>query len=337
MKVLIDQHLPFLFGHGGATTQVEQTCAALKQEGVDAEFLNWWDSGQNADLIHFFGTPPARYLNLAKTMHVPVVVHELFTETCNRPPAHLRWQGRLVQSLLAVPFGHGLKQKLGWEAYLKCSHNIVGLAAEKRVLQVVYRVPESRISIVPLGLGEAFLKADNKSREGQHLICTGTITERKCSVELATLARAAQVPVLFVGKPYSQSDPYWGRFKSLIDGQWVKYEAHVADEVKMVSLLQSARGFVLMSWYENWCLSAHEAAACGLPVLVPDQTWSRERFGDRARYFSSVGVGNDNIRVLRQFYKEAPQLSAPVEHHFSWREVACKLKDIYQKVLTSAS
>ena len=53
----------------------------------------------------------------------------------------------------------------------------------------------------------------------------------------------------------------------------------------MVALLQASRGFVLMSQFENWCLSAHEAVACGLPVLVPDQNWSRERFGNAARYF----------------------------------------------------
>jgi glycosyltransferase involved in cell wall biosynthesis len=335
VKILIDQHLPFLLAHGGANTQVEQTLRALQQEGVEAEYLRWWDESQRADLIHFFGMPPISYLNQARLKRLPVIVNTLFTDTCNRPLSKLKWQGRMVRAVLAVPFGNGLKQRIGWQAYEKCSHNVVGLAAERTVLEVVYRVLPDRISVVPYGLNDAFFKAGSGPRTEKHLICTGTITARKCSVELATLARAAQVPILFVGKPYSESEPYWLKFKSLIDDQWVKYQSHVDSEAKMISLLQSARGFVLMSWYENWCLSAHEAAACGLPVLVQDQNWSRERFHDQARYFSSIGVSDDNVRILKKFYDDAPQLAAPTERQYSWREVARQLIAVYQKTIAA--
>lgn len=336
MKVLIDKHLPFMLAHGGANTQVMQTFLALQRQGVEVEFLRWWDEGQRADLIHFFGTPPAEYLHLTRLKRLPAIINQLFTETCNRPLSQLKRQGRMVRCLLALPFGGGIKQKLDWQAYSNGSHNVVGLEAEKKVLQVVYGVPEKRISVVPYGLNDAFLQAGGGRRTETHLICTGTITERKCSVELACLARAAQVPVLFVGKPYAESDPYWVRFKNLIDGRWVKHQSQVENDAAMVPLLQFARGFVLMSWYENWCLSAHEAAACGLPVLVMDQNWSRERFGNQARYFSSLGVSDDNIRILKQFYADAPQLSAPAARQFSWPEVAGELIKVYQQALALA-
>ena len=51
VKILIDQQLPFLFAHGGANTQVMQTFLALQRQGVEVEFLRWWDEGQRADLI----------------------------------------------------------------------------------------------------------------------------------------------------------------------------------------------------------------------------------------------------------------------------------------------
>ncbi len=337
VKILIDQHLPFLLGHGGANTQVEQIRLALQQQGAEVEFLRWWDEQQRGDLIHFFGAPSIGYLKQAKLKRLPVIIHQLFTGTCNYPLSRLKWQGRMVRAALALPFGAGVKQKLDWQVYGQCTHNVVGLAAERQVLQVVYAVPAERISVVPIGLSDAFLRAGSGSRTENHLICTGTITERKCFVELASLARAARVPVLFVGKPYAESDPYWLRFKQLIDGQWVKHRAHVENEREMVSLLQSARGFVLMSWFENWCLSAHEAAACGLPVLVTDQNWSRERFGDQARYFSSLGVSDENARILKQFYDDALQLSAPAVRQFSWQEVARELIKVYQQAITSAA
>ena len=337
MKILIDQHLPFLLAHGGANTQVEQTLLALQREGVEVEFLRWWDGAQRGDLIHFFGVPPNGYLNLARLKHLPVITNQLFTDTCNRPLGKLKWQGRLVNAILSLPFGEGVKQQLTWRSYQKCDHNIVGLAAEKQVLQVVYRIASEKISVVPYGLTDAYMKAGAGSRKEDHLICTGTITPRKCQVELATLARAGQVPILFVGKAYHEADPYWLQFKALIDGRWVKHQPHVDSESEMISLLQAARGFVLMSWYENWCLSAHEAAACGLPLLVLDQNWSRERFGDRIKFFGKLGVNDENSWALKNFYDAAPQLTAPAVKLYSWQEVAAELKKTYAAVLAAAA
>jgi len=334
VKILIDQHLPFLLAHGGANTQVEQTKLALERSGVEVEFLRWWDENQRGDLIHFFGAPPAGYLNLARLKRVPVITNTLFTDTCNRPLSRLKRQGILVKTVLRLPFGEGIKQQLTWRTYQRTDHNVVSLEAEKTVLQVVYDVPAERITVVPYGLTETFMRAGAGPRTEPHLICTGTITPRKCSVELAQLARAAQVPMLFVGKPYHESEPYWRQFSELIDGKFVRHQPHVSSEAEMVKLLQAARGFALMSWYENWCLSAHEAAACGLPLLLTDQNWSRERFGDRVSYFANIGVNDENVRRLKNFYDAAANQTAPDVKLYGWSDVAQALKKTYAQVLS---
>jgi glycosyltransferase involved in cell wall biosynthesis len=115
----------------------------------------------------------------------------------------------------------------------------------------------------------------------------------------------------------------------------VRHQPHVNSEREMVSLLQAARGFVLMSWYENWCLSAHEAAACGLPLLLTDQNWSRERFGNGANYFANIGTGGANVQALKKFYDEAPDLAAPAIKLHSWQDVARALKKTYAEVLAT--
>ena len=104
----------------------------------------------------------------------------------------------------------------------------------------------------------------------------------------------------------------------------------------MISLLQSARGFVLMSKFENWCLSAHEAAACGLPLLLQDQNWSRERFGNQSHYFDSIGFTPRNVKILKQFYEAAPGLPAPQGKLFSWDDAARQLKTIYERALNTS-
>ena len=335
MRVLFDHPFPFALAHGGFQIQIEQTRAALQRAGVEVEWLRWWDAAQRGDVIHFFGTAPNAYLEQARTKRLPVVMTTLFTETCNRSDVRLARQGRFVRLLLGLPFGEGVKQQLTWRAFNNCTHNVVGLEAERRVLEMVYQVPTEKVSIVPLGLSPAYLRAGAGRRHEPHLICTGTITERKNCFELAELARAAETPVLFVGKPYHESDPYWRRFEKLIDGRCVKHHPHVESEAEMIALLQAARGFVLMSQYENWCLSAHEAAGCGLPLLVPDQKWSRERFGDGARYFAGFEAPA-NVEILRRFYGDAPRLSAPPIKLHSWDDAAAELKRLYERLLNTS-
>ena len=335
MRVLFDHSSPFALAHGGFQTQIEQTRLALIQAGHEVEHLRWWDDTQRGDLIHFFGPASIAYLQQARSKGWPVVMTTLFTETCNRSDGQLRRQGFFTQAILRLPFGEGVKQQLPWRAYLHCTQNVVGLNAERDVLEKVYAVPTERISVVPLGLSETYLAAGPGSRREDHLICTGTITERKNSVELAELAAGARVPVLFVGKPFNPNDAYWQRFEKLIDQRFVKYQSHVSGEREMIGLLQAARGFVLFSRYENWCLAAHEAAACGLPVILPDQKWSRERFGAAAHYLAKPGDAA-NVRALPEFHEQCPSLPGSGVRLYSWRDTAEALLPIYERALRTS-
>ena len=329
MKILFDHPSPFLLAHGGFQIQIEQTKAALESIGVEVEWLRWWDAGQTGELIHFFSVPRVFYLKQAASRRIPVVTTALFSETCNRPRWKLGLQGLVTNLILGMPFGNGNKEQLNWKAYRLCPRLIVGLEAERRVLVKAFGVRPSAITVVPLGLPEAYLKVGPGSRSESYLISPGTITPVKKQVELALLAKTAQVPVLFVGKPYHSNDCYWQRFQSLIDEKYVHYKPHVEEMEQMIGLYQSARGFVLFSEFENWSLVASEAVACGLPLLVPKQNWSKERFGNQARYFDHHR-SSKNVSVLQQFYKDCPSLSAPAIKLWSWPEIACQLKDVYE-------
>lgn len=336
MKVLI--HLfgaPFYLAHGGAQTQVLETARGLRELGVEVEFTRWWDGKQSADLIHAFGAPNSTYIRFAKSKHLPIISSTLFTATCNRSPRQLAIQGMMVSGLLRlprVPLWSAIRSQLNWETFKQCDKNIVGLEAEKNVLKTVYGVPAENIGIIPLGLAQSFLEAGHGDRSGDYLITTGTITERKRSVELARMAHLAKVPICFVGKPYDDSSAYWKEFKSLVDGVFVKHVGHTESVGEMIELLKSSRGYVLFSDYENWCLSAHEAIACGLPILVPDQPWSRELFASEARYFHGWNI-DSNARRLKDYYQECDTIPTPNLPLYSWRDVASKLLPFYNQLL----
>jgi len=320
-----------MLAHGGAQIQIERTMEALTQVGVQAEPLQWWNDKQNCDVLHQIGEVPAGHTEMAHNKKWKVVSTMLLTETCNRSATQLLLRRILIRGALGSPLPGVIKQRLPWRSFHDCDKVIVGLRAERRVIESVYGVPSHQVAVVPLGLTETFLRAGPPERTDKHLICTGRITADKNSVELALLAREAQVPVLFVGKPFNPLGDYWKRFQGLIDHQFVEHHAHVSDEREMAALLRRARGYVLMSRYENWSLAAHEAAACGLPLMLPDQPWSRERFDGQATYWPKKGR-QAAIAALRQFYELCPSLPAPKVELLSWRQVAEILKKVYEDI-----
>jgi glycosyltransferase involved in cell wall biosynthesis len=334
MKVLIDHSSPFLLAHGGAQVQIEQTKSALERIGIEVEFVRWWDDQQRGDVIHYFGSIPHHYLDLAHQKKIPVVLTAILSSTCNRSNFRLSLQRIVVRTLLSVPGWSSIQRQLQWSTFRKADTVVVGLNTECRVLERVYGVPRDRIAIVPLGLDEPYLQSMSKSVRESHLITVGTIRDVKRSVDLAKMAREAEVPILFVGDPYSDEDPYWHRFQGLIDGHFVMHKPHVHDTGVIKDLYSRARGFALFSQYENWSLATHEASACGLPLLLPNMKWSRECFGDGATYFPGDNF-KMNSQILRDFYNAAPSLPSPHDGLYSWDYVALQLVDVYNTVLRS--
>lgn len=331
MRVLFNNHTPFSLAHGGAQIQTECTMQALSQIGVPTDHFRWWDDRQSGEILHQVGVMPLPVMRRARERGWRVVQTPLLTETCNRSDRELFVRRLGVSALLAVPGLRQLHDRLPWQAYRECDLTIVGLEAERMVLERVYGVPPERVAVVPLGLSETFLNPGPPVRTEPHLICTGTIGPLKNSLELARLAVAAQTPMLFVGKPFDYASAYWKEFHALVDDRFVKHQPHVGND-GLVDWLRRARGYVLMSRNENWSLAAHEAAACGLPMLLPDQRWSRERFGDQAAYFSKK-LGDASVTALRKFYDQCPSLGAPKVRLLSWREVAEQLRGHYERLL----
>jgi len=73
------------------------------------------------------------------------------------------------------------------------------------------------------------------------------------------------------------------------------------------------------------------AAACGLPLLVPDQPWSRECFGAEASYLEAAALRQNPVK-LRTFYERCPHLPAPALKLYSWDEVAEQLELCYRSL-----
>ena len=331
-RVLIDHHEPFLLAHGGLQVQIEQTSAALMRRGQKVGMLRWWDAQDVPELIHFFGLPSLAYLDRAKAKKTPLVVTHLLTTSCNRTPARLFAQKLVTRTLLSLRCLDSMSAKMGWLSLQRADAVVVGLEAEKRFLVNVWGVPAERIHKIPLGVHRAFLDEekdhgkDLQTLPEKFLVSVGTICARKRSLEIARLAKAGGIPMVFVGKPLSH-DAYFSAFSSEIANSSVRYISHVSDPHKLASIYRRAAGFVHFSDGENWCLAAHEAAACRCPLLLPDQPWARERFNSQAAYWSEASF---HTQRLTAFFNSPPITKA--NNIPDWDFVATALMQVYSQV-----
>jgi len=333
MKVALDCHVPFFLAHGGMQIQVEQTLRSLREIGVEATPLPWWEESFSPQIIHFFGKPSLSYAGWARQKKIRLVVADLLTAQGSR------------NFLQRVPFqilcfldrfcGGKIRQRLGWAVYDAADCCVCLTPWEASLIRDMYGARRARLEVVPNGVEEVFMRAGPASSRADHLVTTVTITQRKRVLELVEAAALAQVKVRIIGKPYQESDPYYLQF---LDGvkkaqPWVDYRGPITDRSQLCHEYRMAKGFVLLSAMESQSLSALEAAACGCPLLLTDLPWARVSFGEQASYCPLTGP-RQTAPYLRKFLDNASAAPVP-QGVLSWRQVAQRLTSLYQELLAS--
>ena len=335
MRVLFYHLTPFALAHGGLQTQILQTRNALERLGVQCDFLRWWNQGQAADILHFFGRMSVSTLKLAQARGMKVVQAELLTEQGSRSRARLKLQKSIRQVMgLASPRLCG--SLFNWDSYRLADACIALTDWEALLMKELYAAPAGKTHVVPNGVEDEFLKSQPAKR-GPWLVCTATITERKRVLELAEAAVRASTPLWIIGKPYAQSDAYAQRFVALAKAHTgtLRYEGPIADRARLAQIYREARGFVLLSAMESLSLSALEAAACECPLLLSRLPWATTVFREGACYCPVTLSPAQAAGFVRQFYDAAPSLKPP-PRPLSWLDVGGQLKHLYETLLRTS-
>jgi glycosyltransferase involved in cell wall biosynthesis len=312
-------------------TQIEQTQAALLALGLEVEPLRWWDAAQTADLIHYFGRMPAEHIRFAHQKKIKVVMAELLTAQGSRSSLQLHRQKFISRTVERFAPRH-FTAAFNWDSYRLADAYVALTTWEAHLMHYLFNAPQERVHVVPNGIEDVFFNSPAATR-GKWLVCTATITGRKCVVELAKAAVHAQTPVWIIGKAYAETDPYARQFYALAkqEPQIIRYEGAISDRDRLAQIYREARGFVLLSTMESLSLSALEAGACGCPLLLGDLPSARASFGEHATY-CPVTSPERTAGYLKSFYQSAPMLPPPPKP-LSWLEVARQLKTIYEGVL----
>ncbi len=301
--------------------------------GVEAEPLRWWDSSQTGDVLHTITRPETAVVRLAHEKGIKVVMSDILDATASRSNARLFLQKNTIR--LAKKLAGGLTAKLNWEVYQEADALVFVLPREQEVAQYLFDAPPARCHVINHAVEpDALEQLSLPEVAGDHLISVATIAPRKNTLALARAARAAKVPIVFLGKPFGEDDPYFGEFKKLVDGQYVRYPGFVSREEKY-RLLRSARGFCLLSFGETGCIAIHEASAAGLPLFLSDLPWARQgyRAAKTGITFVPPTQPESVVEALGKFYRESSRLPHHIFPVQSWRDVAEQYVQVYRKVL----
>lgn len=332
MKVLFSHGLPFFLSHGGVQTFVESLMRELPALGVEVEPERWWDETQRGEIIHFVGRPNAIYIDLAKERGFKIVMTEFLDQTASRGKLALFAQRTAIQ--LGRKILGPLTARLAWDAYDKVHAMTYAVPHELETAVYLFGAQPTRGHVIPHGLeADAIENLSQAAEQSDYLISVATITSRKNTHLLAAAAKLAKVPVLFVGKPYSEDDPYFLSFREMVDNEYVRYAGFVTSEEKY-DLLKRARGFALLSQFESGCFAIFEAAAAGLPLFLSNLPWATKPFRDaKESKFVTLDTPDRIGRQLAAFYSNAHRLSETTFPIFSSREIARRYLAIYEKIL----
>jgi len=314
-------------------TLTEAVMRELAALGVEVEPERWWDERQNGDIIHYFLRPPIANVRTAHIKGIKMVMTENLDQTASRTRFQLFGQRCLTEMARGFLPG-GLTVRLGWEVYRELDAMVYVVEHEWETAKYLFRANPNRGHIIPHGLeADAMAQLGRAQAPGEYLVYMATIHPRKNPLLLAQAARLAGVPVVFLGKPYTEDDPYFREFKQCVDGKVVRHIGHVVGEEKN-SWLRGARGFVLLSQQESGCIAVYEAAAAGLPLLLSDLPWANKVYNQvPAAKFVALGRPETIAPALKAFHEQARRQPIPTFPLLTWRQVAEKYLEVYQKVL----
>lgn len=333
MKVLFSNNLPFFLAHGGTQTLLESLMRELASLGVEVEPERWWDDQQTGDILHYMNRAPILNVRAAHAKGFKVVMTENLDKTASRSRLELfgqRWVTEMARTVLPG----GMTNRLGWEVYRELDAMVYVVEHEWETAKYLFRANPARGFIIPQGVEtEALADLARPQTQEDYLICVASIDPRKNSVLLAQAAQLAEVPVVFLGKPYALDNPYFLEFQKCVDNKTVRWPGFVSTGEKH-RYLRGARGFVLLSQFESGSIAVYEAAAAGLPLLLSDLPWANKVYQQaRGTAFVSLKSAGRIAPVLRAFHGQARRQPGTTFPLLTWRQVGERYVELYRKLL----
>ncbi len=338
MNIVFATYHAVMMLKGGPKTQILQSKLALEKLDAKVTLFNMWDELDRGkiDLVHLFGANIGTY-HLARELHrsgYPFVVSPIF---------YTRRGNFLVRTVTSID--QTLQQSLrgAWTDYgiirSICSWAKLVLpntTHEAALVHEGFGIPLEKIHVIPNGVEERFYHADPGLFHQTYglrdfILNVGHIgPERKNVLRLIQALSDIEHPAVILG-----------RIEDSPEAELCKKEAAKNSNILLLDylpnntdLLASAYAacdvFALPSLFETPGIAALEAALAGAKIVITKHGGTTDYFEDYASYVepSSVSEINQGIKKALQ-EKKNPVLREHIREHYTWEQVALKLKEAY--------
>jgi glycosyltransferase involved in cell wall biosynthesis len=234
----------------------------------------------------------------------------------------------------------------------RADHIVTVSEYSRKDIANTYGIPEEKITVTPLGAGDAFFPRDRDEAkellareygiEGPFILYLGRLQARKNLVRLVEAFSRIQhfgVPhkLVLAGKRDSLFDPVLSRIRGLKLDRRVILPGYVRSE-HIPFFYSAADLFVFPSLYEGFGLPVVEAMACGVPVVTSRGSSLEEVAGDAAllvdpldeEAIASAMTSALEDAALRSRLREAGLKRAS---DFSQEKTATKTLAVYEALL----
>ena len=237
-----------------------------------------------------------------------------------------------------------------WFVSKRANKIITVSESTKRDLLRFYKMDESKITVIPLGVGSEFVKKSpceidylyekfNLPRNKKILLYVGNLLPHKNLNGLlegfAQMKGKENCQLLLVGKAFSGRTTAT-REKELGLESLTTHVGMVSQE-DLVAFYNLADLFVLPSLYEGFGLPVLEALACGTPVICSNTSSLPEVGGNVAKYFDPKDA-TSIARALENSIHDKGKYDAEIKEwvsNFTWEKCAEKIRRVATELATS--
>jgi glycosyltransferase involved in cell wall biosynthesis len=319
----------------GAPNLLRQRLISIRNGRFDRAVGRCLGRGE-AGIVSAYGAARHSFIR-SKSIGIPTyleypIAHHRFSQRLLSEEAGLR--PAYAETLQFHNFPSAVERQLDSE--LELADRIFMLSTFHKLTFLQEGVSEEKLSVTPLGVDLGLFRPTDAPVKSQpfRVLFVGQITQRKGISYLIDAFRKLSIPqseLILIGQVCGSSRAWAGT-------PGVRHIPHVPRS-RLPQLYATATVFVLPSIIEGFGLTALEAMACGLPVIVSDHTFGRDLIEDGIDGYvvpirDSEAIA-DRLRMLHNSPAVAKRIGVAARQkaeRFSWDRYGERIVEVISSI-----